>query len=103
MLIGTVVLLASTTLGFLLLEWSGSLASMPLWKRIAAVLFYAVSCRTAGFNTMDIAGLTNATLFLTVLLMLSAPGPLRPAADLKSRRWLCCSFTRGLDFAAPRE
>jgi trk system potassium uptake protein TrkH len=45
--------------------------------------FHSVSCRTAGFNTVDIASLTNATLFITILLMAIGAGPCSTAGGFK--------------------
>jgi trk system potassium uptake protein TrkH len=42
-----------------------------------------VSCRTAGFNTVDIAAMTNASLFVTILLMLIGAGACSTAGGLK--------------------
>ena len=37
--------------------------------------FHSLTCRTAGFNTVEIAELTNAMLFISVLLMMIGAGP----------------------------
>jgi len=75
MLIGTAALLAIGAMAFLLLEWDGVLAGQPLWRRPFIALFHSVTCRTAGFNTVDVASLTNAMLFVSMLLMLIGAGP----------------------------
>ena len=41
----------------------------------ASCLFQSTTCRTAGFNTVDIGRLTNATLFMMILLMFVGAGP----------------------------
>jgi trk system potassium uptake protein TrkH len=75
-------LLGSTAL-FVLLEWDGILAEMPLATRPLAAFFHSVAARTAGFNTVEIASLTNASLFLTILLMLIGAGACSTAGGLK--------------------
>lgn len=83
MLIGTTSLIVGGAVAVLLLEWRGVLAEMPIWQRPLAALFHSVSSRTAGFNTVDIAAMTNATLFLTILLMLIGAGPCSTGGGLK--------------------
>jgi trk system potassium uptake protein TrkH len=83
MLIGTAGLLSVSIVGFLVLEWEGVLAPMPWWKRPLVAMFHSVSARTAGFNTVDMSDLTNATLFLTILLMMIGAGPCSTAGGFK--------------------
>ncbi len=56
---------------------------MPYWQRPLVALFHSVSCRTAGFNTVDMASLTNAMLFISILLMAIGAGPCSTAGGLK--------------------
>lgn len=83
MLIGTAVLLTLGTVLFAVLEWDGTLAPMPLGEKLLVSFFQSVTCRTAGFNTVPITGLTNATLFIMVLLMLIGAGPCSTAGGFK--------------------
>lgn len=83
MLVGTVVLLLAGTVAFLALEWDGVLRDMPLWQRPLVAFFHSASCRTAGFNTIDMASLTNAMLFISILLMAIGAGPCSTAGGLK--------------------
>ena len=52
-------------IGFFFFEF----AHLPLNERIWASVFQSVSPRTAGFNTVDIASLSEASKLLTVILM----------------------------------
>ncbi|MFN3152438.1 TrkH family potassium uptake protein [Bremerella sp.] len=74
MLFGTAFFLIAGFVGFLVLEWDGVLDQMPLWKKLLVSSFHSVTCRTAGFNTIDLASLTNATLFISMMLMLIGAG-----------------------------
>jgi trk system potassium uptake protein TrkH len=65
------------------LEFDGALAELPLHRKIFASLFFSVTARTAGFNTLDMAELTNATLFFTVILMAIGAGPCSTAGGFK--------------------
>ncbi len=83
MLIGTVGLILGGAIVILLLEWDGILRGMPIWKRPLVVLFHSVSSRTAGFNTVDLAAMSNASLFITILLMLVGAGACSTAGGFK--------------------
>jgi len=75
MLLGTAILLTAGAVSFWLLEWEGVLAGESLPERILAGLFHSVTCRTAGFNTVDYGRLANPTLFLAIILMAIGAGP----------------------------
>ncbi len=83
MLIGTALLILSGTLGFLVLEWDGVLDELPYWQRPLVAVFHSVTCRTAGFNTIDVTSLTNATLFMSILLMAIGAGPCSTGGGFK--------------------
>ncbi|MBU1700974.1 MAG: TrkH family potassium uptake protein [Candidatus Eisenbacteria bacterium] len=46
-----------------------------LIHRLMVPLFQSITCRTAGFNTVDIASLTNATLAMMIVLMFFGASP----------------------------
>ncbi len=75
MLTGSAVLLLLGTVALLALEWDGALATMPPHRRLLVAFFQSVTCRTAGFNTIDFGTLTNASLFVAILLMIVGAGP----------------------------
>lgn len=75
MLLGTAGLLAFGTLAILGLEWQNALSGMGYGRRLLVAMFQSTTTRTAGFNTIDIASLTDATLFVIVLLMAIGAGP----------------------------
>ena len=83
MLIGTCGLLAFGAGTFWLLEWNDAIAGRPLGTKLLAGLFHSTTCRTAGFNTVDYAGLSNATLFLTIILMAIGAGPCSTGGGFK--------------------
>ncbi len=83
MLIGTAAFLVLGTVSFLVLEWDGILLEMPYWQRPLVAMFHSITCRTAGFNTVDVARLTNATLFISILLMIVGAGPGSTAGGFK--------------------
>ncbi|MFM1904851.1 MAG: Ktr system potassium uptake protein [Planctomycetota bacterium] len=83
MLLGTAGLLAVGAVSFWLLEWEEALAREPLGTRILMGLFHSTTCRTAGFNTVDYAGLASPTLFLTIILMAIGAGPCSTGGGFK--------------------
>jgi trk system potassium uptake protein TrkH len=83
MLLGTGVLLSGGTLSVLLLEWNNGLGDLPWPQRVMAAMFHSVTCRTAGFNTLDVGALTNATLFISILLMIVGAGPCSTGGGFK--------------------
>lgn len=82
-LLGTAVLLVASSLCVLLLEWGNVLAPVTPWKRPFVAAFHAISCRTAGFNTVDLPQLTNTTLFISILLMAIGAGACSTAGGFK--------------------
>lgn len=83
MLIGTALLLLAGTGAILFLEWDNTLYDLPVSERILAASFQSVVPRTAGFNTVDIGQLTNATLFIMVILMFVGAGPCSTGGGFK--------------------
>ncbi|MHB8810166.1 MAG: potassium transporter TrkG [Desulfobulbaceae bacterium] len=65
-LVASAVLLAIGTLLILVFEWSGFLAGMTFAGKISNAWFQSVTLRTAGFNSVDITGVT-APVFLVML------------------------------------
>ena len=74
-LMTTAILIASGALMFAFLERQalGNAQSLP--HRILAPLFQSITCRTAGFNTVDIASLKDATLAMMIFLMFFGASP----------------------------
>lgn len=63
------VLLPAMTLAYLLLESTSALSELGWLGRALAAVFQAASCRTAGFNVIDIGALRPASLMLTCVAM----------------------------------
>jgi trk system potassium uptake protein TrkH len=80
----TAVLLAAGWAYFLAFEWSNQLAGLPVLDKATNAFFMAVTPRTAGFNTVDYALLTNPSFFFTILLMLVGGSPGGTAGGLKT-------------------
>lgn len=74
-LLTTTVLILSGALMFALLERQALGNAQSLLHRILAPLFQSITCRTAGFNTVDIASLKDATLAMMIFLMFFGASP----------------------------
>lgn len=83
MLIGTASLLTGGAAVVLALEWNNALAGMPLAEKLLVAAFQSTTTRTAGFETVPMAQLTNATLFCFMLLMIVGGGPCSTAGGFK--------------------
>lgn len=69
---------------FLALEWNGSLVGMSVPHKLLNSLFQSVTCRTAGFNTLDIGSLRENTLFMMIGLMFIGGSPGSIAGGIKT-------------------
>jgi len=74
-LMTTAILIASGALMFAFLERQALGNAQSLLHRILAPLFQSITCRTAGFNTVDIAALKDATLAMMIFLMFFGASP----------------------------
>lgn len=70
---------------FLICEYNNplTLAPMDIAQKTMAALFQSVTCRTAGFNTIDLNSLTDASKLLSVLLMFIGGAPAGTAGGVK--------------------
>jgi trk system potassium uptake protein TrkH len=74
-LITTTVLIISGSLFFYIFERNHIIKDVPVLNKFLVSLFQSVTPRTAGFNTVDIGILTNATLLLMIVLMFIGASP----------------------------
>nr|MBN2277750.1 hypothetical protein [candidate division Zixibacteria bacterium] len=65
----TVVLLLIGTLAFMLADYGNVFGDMNFGWSLVNAFFQAVTCRTAGFNTIPQANLTEVSLLVTMILM----------------------------------
>jgi trk system potassium uptake protein TrkH len=67
-----------------ILEWDNGLKDATVSERILIPLFQSVIFRTAGFNSIDMNDLTNAGLFVAILLMVIGGAPCSTAGGVKT-------------------
>ena len=83
-LLTTAVLIFGGALLFYLIERDGVLEGMSVKGSILSSLFASVTARTAGFNTVDVAAMTDGSKFLTILLMFIGGSPGSTAGGVKT-------------------
>lgn len=80
----TLVLIIGGALLFYLFEKDNLMKDMTVSEAVFSSLFSAVTPRTAGFNTIDTAGLSNASKLLTCILMFIGGSPGSTAGGIKT-------------------
>lgn len=71
----TAILIASGAVIFAVLEREALGEAQSLRHSLLAPVFQSITCRTAGFNTMDIGSLQDATLAMMIFLMFFGASP----------------------------
>lgn len=74
-IITTAILILSGAILFFIFEKNHIIKDVPVLNKVLASLFQSVTPRTAGFNTVDIGLLTNATILLMIVLMFIGASP----------------------------
>ncbi len=82
----TLILLVAGTAIIFILEYSNpeTLGGMPAGNKVQAAFFQSVTTRTAGFYTIPQENFTNATAFLSMLLMFIGGSPSGTAGGVKT-------------------
>lgn len=83
----TGIILLTGTIGFMLLEWRNTgeqaLGTLPLQQKPLAAFFQAATLRTAGFNSINQANLSDASKLLSCLIMFIGAGPVSTGGGMK--------------------
>jgi len=84
-LIGTAFLLLAGILMVLTFEWNNkaTLGELSVFDKLLASFFASVNYRTSGFNTIDIGGMKDVTLFFSTLFMVIGGAPGSTAGGIK--------------------
>ncbi len=83
-LLTTAILLFAPWPLYVWLEWNVTLAEMSILDKLSNGFFIGASARTAGFNSVDHAAATDASNFLTILLMSIGGSPGGMAGGMKT-------------------
>lgn len=78
------LLIVAGWIAYPFLEWNNQLGGMSAIDRGLNALFMSVTARTAGFATIDYAGASDGTNFVTILLMSIGGSPGSTAGGLKT-------------------
>lgn len=114
----TAILILAGTVLLYLFEYKTTLAGMPEGDKLLCSLFGSVTARTAGFNTVDTAALTDQSKLVTSILMFIGGSPGSTAGGIKTTTFVvllvyvkanlknnynCCIYGRRLDENAIRK
>jgi trk system potassium uptake protein TrkH len=80
----TGILLVSGTLFILAFEWNGVLSGLAPFEKIQNAWFQSATLRTAGFNSLDIAGIAGPTFFVMIAFMFIGGSPGGTAGGVKT-------------------
>lgn len=78
------LIVAGAVLLFALESFNPRMLDAPWYGRLWPAFFQSVTSRTAGFNTVPIGGMTNASLMLVILLMFVGGSPGSTAGGIKT-------------------
>jgi len=84
-LTGTAILLLSGMILFLAIEWDnqGVFEPMSFYHKLLNSFFLSVNFRTSGFNSIDLANLSDASLFCSTVYMMIGGGAGSTAGGIK--------------------
>lgn len=83
-LLTTLILIVGGALLYGLMEWASLKEAPTMTQRILTPLFQSITCRTAGFNTVDIPSLKDGTLCMMLFLMFFGASPGSCAGGVKT-------------------
>jgi trk system potassium uptake protein TrkH len=71
----TVFLLIFGTIAFYISEYNHTMKGFGIYQRLITSWFQSVTCRTAGFNTVDESQISHATSLVSIILMFIGASP----------------------------
>ncbi|WP_231734208.1 TrkH family potassium uptake protein [Calycomorphotria hydatis] len=80
----TLVLILGGWVLYLVFEWDASLSELTLTDKLHNAMFMSVTARTAGFNTVDYADVSDGGNLVTIILMSIGGSPGSTAGGLKT-------------------
>ena len=82
-LVSTAVLILVGLAMYLILEWNNQLRGLSFGNKLIAAFFQSVTTRTAGFNTINEAGMYPSSKLFTLVLMFIGGAPGSTAGGIK--------------------
>ena len=92
----TAILIFGGAVLFFIVEYNASSAGFGLGERTMAAFFNSVTSRTAGFNTVDLASMSDCGKLLMIILMFIGGSPGSTAGGIKTTTMavmLLCAFS----------
>jgi trk system potassium uptake protein TrkH len=83
-LVTTAILLISGTFLLMAFEWNGFLAGLSFGDKVANAWFQSATLRTAGFNSVEMAGLAGPTYLIMIAFMFIGGSPGGTAGGVKT-------------------
>jgi trk system potassium uptake protein TrkH len=80
----SLILIVAGAMSVLVFEWNNTFATETVGGEIIQSFFLSVTARTAGFNTVPTADLTNMTLVIVTLLMVVGASPGSTGGGIKT-------------------
>ncbi len=89
----TFLLILCSAIMFYIMEKNNLLANVDIKEAILSSLFQAITPRTAGFNIVDVASLSEGSKLLTMLLMVIGGSPGSTAGGIKTTTFVVAILT----------
>ncbi|MDF2608730.1 MAG: synthase subunit [Lachnospiraceae bacterium] len=83
-LVSTGMLILSGAILFFIFEYNASFSALNMKDKIMAAFFQSITPRTAGYNTIDLAALSESGNLLTMMLMFIGGSPGSTAGGIKT-------------------
>jgi len=80
----SIILIVFGALLVFLFEYFNAFSGVGFGQRIMDSFFMSITSRTAGFNTIDIKGLANPTIFVIIILMIIGASPGSTGGGIKT-------------------
>lgn len=84
----TAILIVVPAILFAIFEWNGVMEDFSVKGKILSSLFCSITPRTAGFNTVDMAAMSDSGKLLTIMLMFIGGSPGSTAGGIKTITFL---------------
>lgn len=78
---------------WLVFEWNGLLSQLSFWDKLQNAWFQSATLRTAGFNSIDFAKLSDPMLMFSVILMFIGGSPGGTAGGIKTTTFAVLMMT----------
>lgn len=105
MVVVTGALLLVAFVGFLAFEWSNpdTLGALSPQDRVSGAFFMSVQPRTAGFNAVDTAGLSEESIVVSIVMMFIGGGSASTAGGIKVTTFALLAFVMWAEIRGDRD